>query len=92
MASPSTCIVNNIDLSNSTGCYSAMQYSLSSQLSTIGGAGLALGIIELIGLVFSGLLFRRIAQRERASDTLMNEAWRINRSKIQYGYQNYQYV
>ncbi|TPX31476.1 hypothetical protein SmJEL517_g05180 [Synchytrium microbalum] len=92
MAVPSTCQVSRFDLSNKTGCLDAVTNSLDGQLSTIGGAGLALGIIEFIGLIFSALLFRRIAQKERASDNLMNEAWRINRSKIQYGYQNYQYV
>ncbi|KAJ3030807.1 UNVERIFIED_CONTAM: cd63 antigen [Siphonaria sp. JEL0065] len=73
-------------------CIDSVKHALQGSLATIGGTGLALGFIELIGLVFSVLLFVKIAQKDRASESLMNEAWRINRSKIQYGYANYQYV
>ncbi|KAJ3289106.1 Leukocyte surface antigen cd53 [Rhizoclosmatium sp. JEL0117] len=73
-------------------CLNSVKSALQGSLSTIGGTGVALGVIELIGLVFSVLLFVKIAQKDRASESLMNEAWRINRSKIQYGYANYQYV
>jgi hypothetical protein len=68
-----------------TPCYNTVLDAIRSSLSTIGGAGVALGVIELIGLGFSALLFVKIAQKERASESLLNEAWRINRSKIQYG-------
>ncbi|KAJ3047559.1 hypothetical protein HK097_011424 [Rhizophlyctis rosea] len=73
-------------------CHEVATASLKGSLNSLGGAAIALGIIELIGLIFSAVLFRKIAQKERASESLMNEAWRINRNKIQYGYQNYQYV
>ncbi|KAJ3325277.1 Leukocyte surface antigen cd53 [Blyttiomyces sp. JEL0837] len=73
-------------------CYTSVKEALQNSLSTIGGAGVALGVIEFIGLVFSVLLFVKIAQKDRASESLLNEAWRINRNKIQYGYANYQYV
>ncbi|KND01986.1 uncharacterized protein SPPG_02492 [Spizellomyces punctatus DAOM BR117] len=73
-------------------CAEAVKGSLRGSLGTIGAAGLVIGIIELIGLVFSAVMFRKIAQREQAAGSLLNEAWRINRNKIQYGYQNYQYV
>lgn len=73
-------------------CVDSVKKALQGSLATIGGTGLALGLVELVGLVFSVLLFVKIAQKDRASESLMNEAWRINRSKIQYGYANYQYV
>ncbi|KAI9361680.1 Tetraspanin family-domain-containing protein [Zopfochytrium polystomum] len=73
-------------------CYSVLLDALRSSLSLIGGAGVGLGVVEFIGIVFSALLFVRIARRERASESLLGEAWRINRDKIQYGYANYQYV
>ncbi|KAI9011183.1 Tetraspanin/Peripherin [Gaertneriomyces semiglobifer] len=79
-------------LDTTTPCQQAVIGSVNGSLGTIGAAGLVIGIIELIGLVFSAILFKRISQREEAAGSLLNEAWRINRNKIQYGYQNYQYV
>ncbi|KAI8922038.1 Tetraspanin family-domain-containing protein [Powellomyces hirtus] len=73
-------------------CADAVKGNLSGSLGAIGGAGVVIGVIELIGLIFSAILFRKISQREQAAGSLLNEAWRINRNKIQYGYQNYQYV
>ncbi|KAI8822880.1 Tetraspanin family-domain-containing protein [Fimicolochytrium jonesii] len=73
-------------------CSEAVKGSLEGSLGAIGGAGVVIGVIELVGLAFSAILFRKIAQREQAAGSLLNEAWRINRNKIQYGYQNYQYV
>ncbi|KAI9336652.1 Tetraspanin family-domain-containing protein [Zopfochytrium polystomum] len=73
-------------------CFSVLQDALRGSLSVIGGAGVGLGVVELVGIAFSALLFVRIARRERASESLLGEAWRINRDKIQYGYANYQYV
>ncbi|KAH6569766.1 hypothetical protein BASA61_004660 [Batrachochytrium salamandrivorans] len=73
-------------------CSQQLTATLKGSLSTIGAAGLALGIVELVGLIFSVVLFRKIASKENAQSTLLNEAWRINRTKVQYGYQNYQYV
>ncbi|KAJ3161070.1 Serine/threonine-protein phosphatase 2A activator 2 [Geranomyces michiganensis] len=73
-------------------CADAVQGSLRGSLGAIGGAGVVIGVIELIGLIFSAILFRKISQREQAAGSLLNEAWRINRQKITYGYQNYQYV
>jgi len=73
-------------------CRDLVIATLKGSLNSVGGVGIAMGIIQLIGLIFSAILFRRIASKERASESLMNEAWRINRNKIQYGYQNYQYI
>ncbi|KAJ3144696.1 hypothetical protein HDU89_008066 [Geranomyces variabilis] len=73
-------------------CAEAVQGSLRGSLGAIGGAGVVIGVIELVGLIFSAILFRKISQREQAAGSLLNEAWRINRQKITYGYQNYQYV
>ncbi|KAJ3193253.1 hypothetical protein HK101_005152 [Irineochytrium annulatum] len=75
-----------------TPCYQSVLTSLQSSLDTIGGCGIAMGVIELVGIIFSAVLFVKIAARDKASQSLMNEAWRINREKIQYGYANYQYV
>ena len=75
-----------------TSCRQALIENVEGSLSTIGFAGLAIGMIEMIGLILSAVLFRRIAQKENVQSSLMNESWRINRNKIQYGYQNYQYV
>jgi hypothetical protein len=80
--------MNNIQ----TSCHESLYKHLTNSLSTIGGAGLAIGIIEIFGLIFSVILFKKIAARENAQSSLMNESWRINRNKIQYGYQSYQYV
>lgn len=79
-------------IETTVGCAEAVKGNLQGSLGTIGAAGVVIGVIELIGLVFSAILFRKIAQREQAAGSLLNEAWRINRNKIQYGYQNYQYV
>jgi hypothetical protein len=69
-----------------TGCREKLKDSLTSSLSTIGGAGIAIGLIELVGLAFSMVLFRRISRKENAQNSLLNEAWRVNRTKVQYGY------
>ncbi|KAJ3076679.1 Leukocyte surface antigen cd53 [Podochytrium sp. JEL0797] len=90
-AVPENCATSQ-SLNFQVPCVESVKNSLQGSLATIGGTGLALGFVELIGLVFSVLLFVKIAQKDRASESLMNEAWRINRSKIQYGYANYQYV
>ncbi|KAI9193688.1 Tetraspanin family-domain-containing protein [Polychytrium aggregatum] len=74
------------------GCFSSLRDALQGSLSTIGGAGIVIGVIELVGLVFSVFLFIRIAAKEQATRGIMNDAWRINRNNIQYGFQNYQYV
>ncbi|KAJ3088496.1 hypothetical protein HK102_008606 [Quaeritorhiza haematococci] len=66
-------------------CAEKIERTLTSSLNTIGGAGIAMGVIELCGLIFSVILFRRIAKRNNQGESLLNEAWRINRSKIQYG-------
>ncbi|KAI8895059.1 Tetraspanin family-domain-containing protein [Globomyces pollinis-pini] len=75
-----------------SGCRKEMTSFFASSLSTIGGAGLVIGMIEIIGLIFSIIMFKKIAQKENAQSSLLNEAWRVNRTKVQYGYQNYQYV
>ncbi|KAJ3309822.1 hypothetical protein HDV04_005601 [Boothiomyces sp. JEL0838] len=74
------------------GCKDQLQQSLFNSLNTIGGAGIVIGLIEFVGLIFSAVLFRKIAAKENAQSSLLNEAWRVNRTKVQYGYQNYQYV
>ncbi|KAI8848752.1 Tetraspanin/Peripherin [Chytridium lagenaria] len=66
-------------------CYNSVIDTMKQSLSTIGGAGVAMGVIEFVGIIFSLVLFIKIAQRDRASQSLLNEAWRINRDKIQYG-------
>jgi hypothetical protein len=55
-------------------------------LATIGGAAITIGIIEIVGLIFSmvsatdfQVMFRKIAAKENAQSALLNEAWRINR-------------
>jgi hypothetical protein len=68
------------------GCRESLRNNLSSSLSTIGGAGIAIGLIELVGLVFSLIMFRKISRKENAQNSLLNEAWRVNRTKVQYGY------
>ncbi|KAI9091012.1 Tetraspanin family-domain-containing protein [Phlyctochytrium arcticum] len=90
-SSPNEC-ATVLQLTEPIGCADAVRDSLQGKFSTIGAAGLVIGVIESVGLVFSAIMFRRIAAREQAAGSLMNEAWRINRNKIQYGYQNYQYV
>ncbi|KAJ3382228.1 hypothetical protein HDU92_004884 [Lobulomyces angularis] len=75
-----------------TSCYDAVLGSMESSLDTIGATGLAMGLIELVAIVFSAVLFNRIAKKEKQGESLMTDSWRINRSKVQYGYQNYQYL
>jgi hypothetical protein len=88
-AVPTNCSqVRNI----TSSCRQQLGQALENSLSTVGATGLAIGLIELIGLLFSVILFRKIAQKENVASSLLNESWRINRSKIQYGYQTYQYV
>jgi hypothetical protein len=72
--------------SRSISCKDKIVESSKSSLNTIGGAGVAIGVIEIIGLLFSFVLFKRIAAKENAQSSLLNEAWRINRTKVQYGY------
>jgi len=92
MAVPASCATDPNTRKDVPSCRTLATAALQGSLNSVGGAGVALGIIELIGLIFSVILFRRIASKDRASESLMNEAWRINRNKIQYGYQNYQYI
>ena len=73
-------------------CYDKLHSSFSDSLGIIGGAGLAIGMIELISLILSAVLFNKIAAKEKASGSLVGEAWRINKNKVSYGYQNYQYL
>ncbi|KAI8925219.1 Tetraspanin family-domain-containing protein [Entophlyctis helioformis] len=89
MAVPENCVQA---LNFTSPCSDQLRSTVTNSLSTIGGAGVAIGIIELVGLVFSAILFRKIAAKENAQNSLLNEAWRVNRTKVQYGYQNYQYV
>ncbi|KAJ3114143.1 Leukocyte surface antigen cd53, partial [Nowakowskiella sp. JEL0407] len=73
-------------------CFEVVTLSLQNSLNTIGGAGIILGVFELAGLIFSLVLFQRIAKRDQQKNGLLNESWRINKSRIHYGYQNYQYA
>ncbi|RKO97439.1 hypothetical protein CXG81DRAFT_25214 [Caulochytrium protostelioides] len=91
-SAPGTCDAPALAEFASQNCFSYIEDSLTSSLATIGGAGVAIGVIEVVGLIFSAVLFVRIAKRDRSGDSLMNEAWRINRNKVSYGYSNYQYV
>ncbi|KAJ3112513.1 hypothetical protein HDU96_004494 [Phlyctochytrium bullatum] len=54
-------------------CYNSVVESLQQSISTIGGCGVAMGVIELVGIIFSLILFIKIAQRDRASQSLLNE-------------------
>ncbi|KAI8806549.1 Tetraspanin family-domain-containing protein [Cladochytrium replicatum] len=90
MSIPINCVEQFPD--RNTPCFANVDGSLKGSLNMIGGAGLVIGFIELVGLIFSVVLFRRIAKRDSQGEGLLNEAWRVNRSKIHYGYQNYQYV
>ncbi|KAJ3010782.1 Leukocyte surface antigen cd53 [Thoreauomyces humboldtii] len=74
------------------GCKAAVKGGLNGSFGAIGGAGLVIGLIEIIGLIGSAVLFKKISQREAAAGSLLNESWRINRNKISYGAQNYSYV
>ncbi len=47
-------------------------------------------MIELLGLILSVGMFRRLAIRKHEQDQLLAESWRVNKDKIQHGYQNYQ--
>ncbi|KAJ3306695.1 hypothetical protein HDV03_004326 [Kappamyces sp. JEL0829] len=66
-------------------CQAKLEQSIEGSLNTIGGGGLAIGLIELVGLVFSVIMFRKISRKENAQSSLLNEAWRVNRQKVQYG-------
>ncbi|KAI8803107.1 Tetraspanin family-domain-containing protein [Cladochytrium replicatum] len=90
MSIPVNCVEQYPD--RNTPCFAIVDESLRGSLNMIGGAGLVIGFTELVGLIFSVVLFRRIAKRDSQGEGLLNEAWRVNRSKIHYGYQNYQYV
>ncbi|KAI8909616.1 Tetraspanin/Peripherin [Gorgonomyces haynaldii] len=68
------------------GCKTLLENKLEGSLSSIGAAGIVIGVIEIIGLIFSVVMFRKIASKENAQNALLNEAWRINRTKVQYGY------
>lgn len=74
------------------GCERALTEALVSSVDSIGATGIVIGLVELVGLIFSVVMFRKISRRENAQASLLNEAWRVNRTKVQYGYQNYQYV
>jgi hypothetical protein len=67
------------------GCQTALTEYLEKSVNTIGGAGITIGLIELVGLVFSVVMFKKISRRENAQASLLNEAWRVNRTKVQYG-------
>ncbi len=89
MAVPANC---KEQFSFDTPCYEKVKAYLESSLGTLSSAGIAIGVIEIIGLIFSAVLFTKLARRERTDESLMSETWRINRNKVQYGYQNYQYA
>lgn len=82
----------DIGLGFPVACETTLINSIDTNLVRIGVTGIVIGLVELVGLVFSLIMFRKIAKKENAQSALLNEAWRINRTKVQYGYQNYQYV
>ena len=82
---PATCSTANPAKTITVGCKERLSDQLMSSLSTIGGAGIAIGVIELVGSVFSAILFHKIARKDSAQTSLLNEAWRVNRNKVQYG-------
>ncbi len=71
-------------------CYTKIYDSLTNSLSTIALGGVVIGVIELLGLILSVGMFRRLAIRKHEQDQLLAESWRVNKDKIQHGYQNYQ--
>ena len=77
---------------STTGCLYSFQSTFEQNLGTIGAAGLVIGVLEFIGLILSVLLFRKIAKKQQQQESLLNEAWRINKSTIQYGNQTFQYI
>lgn len=70
---------------NNIGCKNALTTYLEKSVDTIGAAGIVIGLIEFVGLIFSIVMFRKISRRENAQASLLNEAWRVNRTKVQYG-------
>lgn len=82
-------IIANLSCTDSLGtnssCRAILFDKFNDSLNTVGVAGITIGILELIGLIFSVILFRRIAAKENIHSSLLNESWRINRNKIQYG-------
>ena len=84
MAFPADCAtITDYKLS----CKNLLTDHLASSLSTIGNAGVSVGVIEIVGLVLCIMLFRKILRRESAQASLLNDAWRVNRNKVQYGCQ-----
>jgi hypothetical protein len=81
-AVPPNCVAV-YDFKNS--CQVALEQQIMNSLNTIGGSGLVIGLIELVGLIFSVIMFRKISRKENAQSSLLNEAWRVNRQKVQYG-------
>ncbi len=77
-----TCVES---LGTTVSCHDTLFDKFNDSLSTVGAAGITIGLLELIGLFFSVILFRRIAAKENIHSSLLNESWRINRNKIQYG-------
>jgi len=77
---------------NDRGCAAVLTDFLVQSVDTIGVVGITIGIIQLVALIFSIVMYRKISRKENSQAALLNEAWRVNRTKVQYGYQNYQYV
>lgn len=73
-------------------CFYTVTSTMVDSLNIIAGSGVGIAVIQLIGLIFSAFMFVKIAKRDRNGENLLNESWRINRDKIQYGYASYNYA
>jgi hypothetical protein len=72
-------------LDYSSGCEQILQGLLNSSLETIALAGVLVGVLEFFGAIFSIILSRNVTEREQVQSSLLNEAWRVNRTKVNYG-------
>jgi len=89
-AVPPTCSVDFAMFSGNTPptvpCYDKLHNALNSAFSSVGSIALSLGIIELVALLLSVFLFSRITSKDSQAQHMLAEAWRINRNRIQNGY------
>lgn len=86
-AVPSNCVS---ELGFTVSCYNTIMYTLKSNVGSLAAAALTLGLVQLMGLIFSFIMFRKMAAREGDAKAFLSEAWRINTNRIQHGYAHYQ--
>ena len=73
-----------------TPCQTAVGDSISSNLTALTAVGFTLGIIELLGVIFSAVMFVKVAKRDGATNVLLADNWRLGISRIHHGYSHYQ--